>query len=271
MSLQDNRIVKLFAELRAADKHTLLPFITGGYPSLPATGALLKELDSIGVRICELGIPFSDPIADGPVIQASYTDALNAGVTTAKVLDVVRSYRADGGEMALLAMISYSIVFRHGPADFVAEAVEAGIDGLIIPDLPLGESAEMEKLAESAGIALVLLIAPLTPDARRLEIARHSRGFIYYISVSGITGARQALPPATITGVDELRRHTDTPVCVGFGISDPAMVAEVCKAADGAIVGSAIVNRITECKDDPPAELAKKVGAFVAELLAPVK
>lgn len=266
-ALENNRLVRTFARLRGEGGKALLPFITAGYPSLEATGALLREFDRIGVPVCELGIPFTDPIADGPVIQASYTDALASGVALDGVLGMVRRFRDAGGKLALLAMVSYSIVYRHGVEHFLDAAAAAGIDGLIVPDLPLGESAAMENLAAERGLALVLLIAPTTPPERRLEIARHSRGFLYFISVAGITGERTKLPPQTIDAVAEMRRHTDTPVCVGFGISDPAAVRSVCQAADGAIVGSAIVRRITEHRSEPPETLAKNVGRFVAELL----
>ena len=270
MTLANNRLVKTFAELRAAGRQTLLPFITAGYPSIEATEALLRKFDALGVRMCELGIPFSDPIADGPVIQASYTDALAAGVTTEKIFNMVREFRAAGGKLALLAMISYSLVWRQGPADFVSRAAEAGFDGLIVPDLPVDESGPMERLAEQAGLAEVLLIAPTTPLARQVDIAGHSRGFIYYVSVAGITGERDGLPADTVRAVAELRRHTDTPVCVGFGISNPQTVAEVCGVADAAIVGSAIVRRISDHKDQAPDALAESVGAFVGDLLEPV-
>lgn len=270
MTLEDNRLVQKFASLRSAGKKALLPFITAGYPSLAATEALLKKFDALGVPVCELGIPFTDPVADGPVIQASYTEALAAGVSSPKIFEMVRRFRQGGGKLALVAMVSYSIVFRHGPESFARQAAEAGFDGLIIPDLSIDESAEMEKIAADAGLALVLLIAPTTPPQRRLEIARHSRGFLYFISVSGITGERTKLPPQTIAAVAELRKHTDTPMCVGFGISNAATVKEVCSAADGAIVGSAIVHRITEHKADAPEKMAQQVGELVQELLSPL-
>ena len=268
--LSDNRVVKTFAELRKAGKKTLLPFITAGYPDIETTEALLHAIESRGVRICEIGVPFSDPIADGPTIQASYTDALNGGVTVDKIFDMVRRYRANGGKMALLAMVSYSIVFKRCPAEFLTAAAEAGLDGMIIPDLSLEEAPTVETLAVKRGLANVMLIAPSTPQPRRLQIASHCRGFIYYISVSGITGERSELPPEAIVGVDELRTHTDTPICMGFGISNADMVSTVCKHADGAIVGSAIIHRITDAKDKPRDELVKTVGEFIGELIAPV-
>jgi len=167
-------------------------------------------------------------------------------------------------------MGSYSIIYRHGPAEYVAEAATAGFDGLIIPDLPVEEAGAVEPLAAAHGLANVLLIAPNTPPQRRLEIAARSQAFIYYISVAGITGQRDSLPPETIDGVAELRTHTDTPICVGFGISKPETVANICQVADGAIVGSAIIRRITDHKDQPREALVTKVGEFVSELIKPL-
>jgi len=270
MTLENNRLVRIFAELRSAGKKTLVAFLTAGYPDLETTQALLKDLESRGVRVAELGIPFSDPIADGPVIQASYTEALAGGIHSDGIFRMVRGFRAAGGRLGLVAMVSYSIVFAHGVEKYLAGAADAGLDAVLIPDLPLGEAEEVERLAAAKGLANVMLIAPTTPPRRRLEIARHSRGFIYYVSVAGITGERDKLPRATIAAVARLRRHTDTPICVGFGISNAATVATVCGVADGAIVGSAIVHRIAENKALPRAQLVEKVGAFVSELLAPV-
>ena len=269
--MSNNRLIRTFAELRSSNKKTLMPFLTAGYTDLETTAALLKDFETRGVRIVELGIPFSDPIADGPTIQASYTDALSGGVSSEKIFEMVRSYRIGGGNLALVAMVSYSIVFKHGVESYLAEAASAGFDGLIIPDLPLEEATELEPMAAAAGLANVMLIAPTTPQDRRIEIARHSRGFIYFISVAGITGERVRLPEESIRAVAELRTHTDTPVCVGFGVSNSETVAHVCEVADGAIVGSAFIHRITDAKDAPRDELVKKIGDFVGELLEPIK
>jgi tryptophan synthase alpha chain len=322
MPLGRNRLTKTFVDLRAEGRKTLLPFLTAGYPDLETTEALLHELARRGVRVCELGFPFSDPIADGPVIQASYTEALAAGITSDKIFAMMKRFRAaekkstaansaavaprgsatPGGsvatsssaasgrrgslasssnpkseirnpQLAVSAMVSYSIVFRHGVAKFLSDAARAGFDATIIPDLPLEEAAGFEKLAAAAGLANVMLISPTTPGERRLEIARHSRGFIYFISIAGITGERTRLPQSTIDAVAELRTHTATPVCVGFGISGPQTVTQVCSVADGAIVGSAIVRRITDlaAAKTPRAKLVQQVGEFVAELLAPLE
>lgn len=269
--LNTNRLVGAFANLAASGAKTLIPFITAGYPDMATTEALLKDFESRGVKICELGVPFSDPIADGPTIQRSYTEALAAGVTSDKILALVRQYRDSGGELALVAMVSYSIVYRHGVERYLADLAEAGFDGLIVPDLSLEEAPALEKLAAGQGLANVMLIAPTTPQERQLEIARHSRGFIYYISVAGITGERDKLPAGAIAAVGELRKHTDTPVCMGFGISKPETVAEVCQVADGAIVGSALVHRITDLKDAPLDQRVSEIGQFVSQLLSPVQ
>jgi tryptophan synthase alpha chain len=268
--LNGNRLVRAFAELRAAGKKALVPFITAGFPDLDTTVALLAAFQRRGVQICELGVPFSDPIADGPVIQNSYTEALAAGITSEKIMAAVRKYRAGGGKLALAAMVSYSIVFRHDVRRYLADLGGAGFDAAIIPDLSLEEAAVAEPAAAEAGLCLVMLIAPTTPPPRRLDIARHSRGFVYYISVAGITGERPRLPEATITAVAELHREIDTPICVGFGISRPEMVQEVCNVADGAIVGSAIVARLIADKAAPRKKLIHDTGEFISHLLRPI-
>ena len=277
----DNRLVRCFAERRAAGKRTLVPFITAGYPDLEATEALLGDFAPRGVSVCELGIPFSDPVADGPVIQASYTEALAAGISSDAIFEMVRRFRRSAADlkseisdlrsrMALVAMVSYSIVFRHGVEAYLSSAAEAGFDGLIVPDLPLEEAAVFEAAASAAGLCNIMLVAPTTPADRRLEIARHSRGFLYFISVAGITGERKQLPESSLAAVAELRTHTDLPICIGFGVSDPQAVAHVCETADGAIVGSAIVHRITDAKDKPREQLVREVGDFVSALLKPI-
>jgi len=273
MESNNNRLVDVFKNLRAAGKKTVMPFLTAGYPNLETTGLLLREMEQRGARICELGVPFSDPIADGPTIQASYTEALNAGVTVDGIFDVVRKYRDDGGTLALAAMVSYSIVFRRGLETFCKDAAAAGFDGLIVPDLPLGGQSDLAPHVKSAGLCNVMLIAPTTPDERKADIAKASQGFVYYISIAGITGERVALPEATIQAVADLRTHTDTPICVGFGISNAKTVVHVCEVADGAIVGSAIIHRITDAMKAGKSneDIAQAVGQFVAELLAPVK
>ena len=281
--MRDNRIVNAFTELRAAGKKTLVPFLTAGYPNLETTASLLGDLEKRGVRICELGIPFSDPIADGPTIQASYTATLETGAKVKDIFDMVRKYRvstsserkeagSSTNDLALIAMVSYSIVFRCGAEAFCSEAADAGFDGLIVPDLPIDEAAKFAPMAAAHGMCNIMLIAPTTPPQRRLEIAKASTGFVYYISVAGITGERDKIPPETIEAVMELRKHVETPICIGFGVSKPDTVTEVCRAADGAIVGSAIIHRITDAMKDNLSreELVEKIGSFISELLKPI-
>jgi tryptophan synthase alpha chain len=280
--LDQNRLTIAFASLRAADKKTVLPFITAGYPDLDTTIDLLAAFRRQGVRVCELGIPFSDPVADGPVIQASYTEVLGRGLTGSEIFQAVAEYRrreaaacaADGlPSLALMAMVSYSIIFRHGPENYLAQAAAAGIDALIVPDLPLEESAALTPQAQERGLCNILLVSPMTPPPRRLQIAKASRGFLYYISVAGITGERKRLPEETIQAVADLRRQVDIPICIGFGISSPQTVAQVCSVADGAIVGSAIVHRIADAAKAGAGhdELVARVADFVGELLAPLR
>ncbi len=269
--INSNRIRTVFENLRAEGKKTLLPFITAGHPNLDTTVALLSDFERRGVRICELGVPFSDPIADGPTIQYSYTEALAGGMTSNDIFQAVHRYREGGGQMALVAMVSYTLIFAHGPQQYITAAAEAGFDGLIVPDLPLEEAAEFEPMTASHGLCNIMLVSPTTPPKRQLELAKHSRGFIYFISVAGITGERDRLPETTISAVDELHSQTGIPICVGFGISTPEMVAEVCRVANGAIVGSAIVRRIAADKDKPQEELVAHVGDFVAQLNEPLK
>ena len=270
MKPANNRLVKAFVDARRDGSKLLVPFVTAGFPDLATTGALLADFERRGVKVCELGVPFSDPVADGPVIQASYTQALERGVHSDGIFEMVRAYRAAGGAMALVAMVSYSIVFRHGMATYIQQAAAAGVDGMIIPDLPLEEAAPAEQAASAVGLANVMLIAPTTPEPRAQRIASHSRGFLYYVSIAGTTGQRDTLPPETIAAVNRLRSHTDVPICVGFGISNADTVRTVVQAADGAIVGSAIVRRIGEAAKrnlSPPA-LVAEVGSFVDELQA---
>ncbi|MCD4823891.1 MAG: tryptophan synthase subunit alpha [Phycisphaerae bacterium] len=277
--LQNNRLIQTFADLRANGKKTLLPFLTAGYPDSRTTTNMLSEVERRGARICELGVPFSDPIADGPVIQASYTAALDGGFTLAGLFESVREYRATGGPdggpggLALLAMVSYSIVYRYGCEKFCADAAAAGFDGLIVPDLPLGQADNFATLAASAGLCNVLLISPTTPQQRRIEIAKASSGFVYFMSVAGITGERTVLPPSTIEAVAELETHTDTPICIGFGISSADMVEEVCGTAEGAIVGSAIIHKINDAvaANAPSRQIVETVGQFVEKLLQPIR
>jgi tryptophan synthase alpha chain len=262
-----NRIAHALARRRDAGEKALMPFVTAGYPSIDHTRAILRALDGAGAAVCELGIPFSDPVADGPVIQASMTDALAAGARPAGVFDMLRAIR-DELTLGVVAMVSYSIVHRIGIDAFVQQAAHAGIDGLIFPDLPLEEAAEVCGPVAGAGLTCSLLVAPTTPADRARRIAAASSGFIYAVARTGITGESNALPEGLAERVAVLREASDLPVAVGFGISRPEHVAAVVAHADAAIVGSAIVRRITDHRDQGPDLLARTVADFVRELAA---
>ena len=212
-----NRIDARFAELREAGRKAFIPFITAGDPDLDATAALVRELDRRGASLIELGVPFSDPVADGATIQASYTRALDGGVTVDRILDTVQTVRSDVSA-PILTMISISLVQRRGIEAYIDRAKAAGVDGAIIPDLPVDESDEAVRIAAAADFPLVMLSAPTTPAARRRLIAERSRGFVYCVSLTGITGARADLPPEVVDHVKALKALTGTPVCVGFGV-----------------------------------------------------
>lgn len=259
-----------FAALRRAGRIALLPFIPAGYPDLATTAAALPALAAAGGDAIEVGFPFSDPIADGPTIQESFTAALSKKLKVADVFDSVASARSKVAS-PLVSMVSYSIVFRYGVDRFVSMARQAGFDGLILPDLPPPEAESICDRVRAGGLDTILLVAPTTTPHRRAEIARLSSGFIYYLSVSGITGERAKLPADLAANVRQLKGMTDRPVCVGFGISQPSHVAELQGVADGAIVGSAYVKRMEPHLAEGPAALAAEVGSLTRELLSSVR
>ncbi len=266
-----NRIERIFADLRKSGARVgrttkaLMPFVTAGDPDLATTAAILPAMQQAGASICELGIAFSDPIADGPVIQASMTRALEAGVRPRQVLEMVAAQRAKL-DIGLVAMVSYSIVHRLEPATFIRDAAQAGIDGFIIPDLPLEESGAVRELVEKHDLILSFLISPTTPPQRAQRIAKASSGFVYVLARAGVTGERAALPADLSQRIEQLREATDLPMAVGFGVSDAAQVRQVVEVADAAIVGSAIMRRVAEHRQDGPQAIAGQVGEFVAQL-----
>jgi len=240
-----------------------MPFITAGDGGVQMLGPTLIALERGGASICEVGIPFSDPIADGPVIQASMTRALNEGVRVEQVFEQVASIRSQT-ELGLVAMVSYSIVYRIGLDAFVKQSADAGFDGFIFPDLPLEESQAARDAAAGAGLILSMLIAPTTPIDRAQQIAAASTGFAYVVSRRGITGESGALPPDLPDRLTKLREVTQAPMAVGFGISTPDQVREVVQVADAAIVGSAMVRRMHENASDAAGE----AESFARELAA---
>jgi tryptophan synthase alpha chain len=259
------KIAEKFVKSRREGRLELMPFIPAGYPTLEASAAAILAASGAGAGLVEVGIPFSDPIADGPVIQEAFTHALARRTKPTDVLAMVRDIRAETSA-ALVAMVSYSIVFRRGVAAFADECVTAGFDGIIIPDLPSGEADRVCPLLVSAGLDTVLLAAPSTPPERRARIAELSSGFVYYLSVAGITGARDQLPEGLIAQIDAFRGLTNRPVCVGFGLSRREHLDLLRGHADGAIVGSALVRRMRSGGDSPGA-VAAATTDFCRELL----
>jgi tryptophan synthase alpha chain len=256
----------LFRQLRARGQKALMPFVTAGDPQLDFTAAVIGELAASGCHLCELGIPYSDPIADGPVVQASYTRALANHVRLPQILDMVAEVNPQAA-LPLVTMVSYAIVYRYGLARYVAAAQAAGVAGAIIPDLLVEEATEFREICRCADFSLIHLVTPTTPRDRAVRIAQSSTGFLYYVSLTGITGERTELPPQLHDNVAWLREQTDLPICIGFGISRPEHVRALAPVADGLIVGSALVRRIAEAATRPAIEVLADVRQYVRSLL----
>lgn len=260
-------IQETFAGLHEKKQIALMPFISAGYPSMEATVAVMPALEAGGANLIEIGFPFSDPIADGPTIQESYTIALAKKVRVAEIFAAVKKARPTVG-IPLVGMVSVSIVVRMGPEKFFAAAKDAGFNAILIPDLPPPEVQKTCEQIRAAGLDTVLMIAPTTSPERRKEIADLCSGFVYYLSISGITGARDELPSDLPENLRQLKSITDRPVCVGFGISKPRHVKSLVGLADGAIVGSAVVRRMTDHAKESPAKIGEVLKSYCAELLS---
>jgi len=263
-----SRLAATFAALRARRERALVAYFTAGDPSLAMTRRLVGEAARRGADVIELGIPFSDPLADGPVIQRATQRALAAGVTLPRVLELVREMRGDVS-VPLVFLTYYNPILAFGLKAFCHTAVEAGIDGVIVADVPPEEADPLRAEAGPAGLDVVHLVAPTSTPERMRKIARASEGFIYMVSLTGVTGERSALAPELAQQLRALRNITTKPICVGFGISTPEQAAEVGRAADGVIVGSAIVRLVEQYGTS--AELLPRVGDFIAALKAPLK
>ena len=260
-------IDQLFKKLRSENRKALMPFVTAGDPDLEFTASIIRHLAARGASMFELGIPYSDPVADGPVIQASFTRALNKHIHVNEIFDTLGGVTKDI-DAPIVSMLSYSIVYRRGLENYVKAARAAGIAGAIVPDLPADESDALAEICRREDFSLIQLITPTTTPDRARRIADQTTGFIYYVSVTGITGERNELPPEIVDNVAWLREQTDLPICIGFGISCPEHIRMLSPVADGLIVGSAIVRRIAEAGSKPHEQVIAEVGDYVDELLA---
>jgi tryptophan synthase alpha chain len=261
-----SRIAKKFRELRKDNKKAFIAYITAGYPSLSVTGALVEALSDAGSDIIELGVPFSDPMADGPIIQEASQAALTKGVNLGQILTLVKRLRRRINT-PLCLMTYFNPVFRFGLQRFIKTACESGVDGVIIPDLPPEEATGFMRLAETSGLDTILFISPTTSPRRMRMIARASRGFIYYVSLTGTTGMRRSVAADARGNIARIKRLTRKPVCVGFGISNARQVGQMQRLADGVIVGSAIMKKIRDSAGSP--NLVRSVANFVAGLQSP--
>lgn len=256
----------LFARLRSEGRKAFMPFVTAGDPSLDLTMEAIRTLDAAGASMCEVGIPYSDPIADGPVIQASYQRALERKIKLDQILGGLSAVSREV-KMPLVAMASYSILHRRGPEAFVDAAQEAGLSGVIVPDLLVEEAEPLRKVCTRRDFNMIQLVTPTTPRERQVRIAESSTGFLYFVSVTGITGERTELPASLLDNVGWLREQTELPICIGFGISKPEHVSRLAPVADGVIVGSAFVRRLAAADPANPAAAMKDIGDFAGQLL----
>ena len=263
-----NRIETRFAELKRAGKSAFLPFITAGDPDMGTSLAVLKALPAAGADIIELGIPFSDPMADGPTNQASYLRALQGGATLPKVLALVRKFREADRKTPVVLMGAYNPIHAYGTARFAKDASEAGIDGLLIVDVPVEEDEVLRIPAEEHGIDMIRFLAPTTHDERLKTVLTGARGYLYYASIAGITGTKSFVQDSVRAALTRIRRATALPCVVGFGIRTPEEAGKIASIADGVVVGSAIISRIATGveKGVPAGRLVSDVLGFCTSL-----
>jgi tryptophan synthase alpha chain len=263
-----NRIDQAFVSAREEDRAVLIVFVTAGDPDLTTTAELVPELQAAGADIVELGIPHSDPIAEGPTIQASTARALRHRTRLTEILDLSRRIR-EVSDVPLVLMGYLNNVLAYGEEQLVQACASAGVDGLIVADVPYEESQTLQTACEAKGVHRVLLVAPTSTPERVVQIASRSRGFVYCVSVTGVTGARAELPPDLQWLVARIQRVTSTPVAVGFGVSTPEQAAEVARLADGVIVGSALVSRLGEASGS--AQAIQAASEFVRALSGAIR
>jgi tryptophan synthase alpha chain len=245
-----SRINKRFETLKAEGRKALVTFVTAGDPDETASAAVLKALPKAGADFIEIGMPFTDPMADGPAIQASSLRALEQGMSLKGVLQLLKDFRGHDGETPVILMGYFNPIYKYGCEAFVKDAAEAGADGLIIVDLPPEEDEELRGPAKEAGLDFIKLLTPTTRGARLDTVLNHASGFLYYVSITGVTGTKSADIDAVGAHIEEIKAKTDIPVVVGFGIKTPDDATKMSKVADGVVVGSAIVENIKENQKD---------------------
>ncbi len=270
----NGRIQRRFAELGKEGRGGLVTFLTAGDPDRETSAEILAGLPGAGADIIELGMPFSDPMADGPSIQMASNRAIRAGATLAGTLDMVRGFRAGDAETPIVLMGYFNPIYVYGVDAFLAQARDAGVDGLIVVDLPPEEERELCLPAISAGIDFIFLTAPTTDEARLERVLANAGGFVYYVSITGITGTRSAALADVAAALERLRRHTELPIAVGFGIRTPEQAAGIAAVADAAVVGSALVDRLAanlDAEGRATPGLAGAVLSLVGDLAAGVR
>jgi len=263
-----NRIQERFGRLAKDARKGLVVYIGAGDPDLDHTRKLAIAMDKAGADVLELGVPFSDPLADGLVNQLAAQRGLASGATPAGILDCVAQIRAES-QIPIVLYVYYNLIHRFGPRQFIERAAKAGVDGLLVLDLPPEESSQYVGWMDASGLCPIFLIAPTTPDSRIDTIVRHASGFIYYVSREGVTGMQTSVSADIGSMISRIRRHTSLPIAVGFGISSPEQARAVAAKADAVVVGSAVVNRIARAGADPA--MVEKVAGFVGELSRAVK
>ena len=259
-----NRIQQKFNNLADQGKTALIPYIMAGDPSLTVTESIVLELEKAGADLIELGVPFSDPIADGPVIQKAADRALQSGTSLKSILALVKTLRTKT-QIPLILMTYYNTIMAMGEEQFCSQAVQAGVDGVIVPDMPPEESDVLcQAAAQAGGPVVVFLLAPTSTRARQKDVIHRTEGFIYYVSITGITGAKLSDMKSVEQNVRKIQTAAKKPVAVGFGISTPDQAHDVGLFADGVIVGSAIVKKVSKYQDDPT--LLPQLGQFIKDL-----
>jgi tryptophan synthase alpha chain len=263
-----SRIARRFAELKASGRKAFIPFISAGDPDAETSFAIMEKLPAAGADIIELGMPFSDPMADGPAVQASSLRALNQGASMIRTLELVKKFRKSDNKTPIVLMGYFNPIHAYGTARFTKDAAAAGADGLIVVDLPPEEDDVLRLPAKAQGLDIIRLATPTSDDARLATILKDASGFLYYVSITGVTGTKNFDASQVEAAVTRIRKATNLPVAVGFGVKTPAQAGEVARIADAVVVGSAIVNHIADKLSGSKADLAQSVVELCRSLAA---